>query len=71
MTAKKYEYRKLRGRIVEKYSSIRKFSEETGLSLTSMSLKLNNKVGFSQEDIEQWANLLEIPKEEYWTYFFT
>lgn len=70
MATKRYEYRKLRGRIVEKYGSIRKFTEDTGLSLTTVSLKLNCKVGFSQEDVEDWAKLLDITPTEYGTYFF-
>ena len=46
-----FNYRKLRGRIVEKYGSVTSFAEKYGVSKASMSLKLNNKVGFSQDDI--------------------
>lgn len=65
-----YEYRKLRGRIVEKYATSKVFAEKIGLSETSLSSKLNCKTGFSQEDIEKWADALDIKPEEYGIYFF-
>ena len=37
-----FDYSKLRGRIVEKYGSISKFSEKLSKSRTSVDLKLNN-----------------------------
>lgn len=66
-----YEYAKLRGRIVEKYGTLYSFAEKLGISNVSMSKKLNGKTGFSQQDIEEWAKELEIPKTEYIDYFFT
>ena len=68
--AQMYEYRKLRGRIVEKYGTLSKFAEEIGLSMVSVSKKMNCETGFSQKDIEKWADVLQIKKEEYPEYFF-
>lgn len=66
-----FEYSKLRGRIVEKYGTIEAFSESAGLSIISISKKLNNKVGISREDIIKWSELLDIQMEEYGAYFFS
>lgn len=66
-----YKYRKLRGRIVEKYGSQEKFSKVLGLSKTSLSLKLNGKTGFSQADMIKWSQLLDIDISECGEYFFT
>ena len=65
-----YEYAKLRGRIVEKFGTLCAFAEKLGISNVCMSKKLNGKIGFSQQDIEEWAKELEIPKSEYIDYFF-
>ena len=64
------KYAKLRGRIVEKYGSISAFSEHLNISLTQVSKKMNGVSGFSQEDIVEWAELLEIDLAEVGTYFF-
>lgn len=64
------KYAKLRGRIVEKYGSISAFTERLNISLTQVSKKLNGVSGFSQEDIVEWANLLEIDLADVGVYFF-
>lgn len=66
-----YKYRKLRGRIVEKYDSISNFAKELGISRESATQKMNGKIGFSQKDMDTWADKLEIPLSEYGEYFFT
>lgn len=66
-----YSYNKLIGKIVEKYGTRKKFAEIIQMSENSLSLKLNGKTGFSQEDIDQWAKLLDIDVAEYGSYFFT
>jgi len=63
-------YRKLRGRIVEKYGTINAFAKADGRSSTIISQKLNMKTGISQEDMEHWAQLLEVSKSEYGDIFF-
>lgn len=66
-----FTYNKLRGRIVEKYGSQNKFADRIGLSKQSVSLKMNGKTEFSQNDIDVWANALDIEREQYADYFFT
>ena len=66
-----YDYSKLRGRIVEKCGTISNLSDRLGTSIVIVSNKLNNKSGFSREDMEKWAEILEIPGDEFHAYFFT
>ena len=67
---KSYEYRKLKGRIVEKYGTMGAFADALGLSKQSLSLKMTGKVGLSQEDIELWSELLDIDQEDYGVFYF-
>lgn len=66
-----FDYRKLRGRIVEKYGTQGNFAKANKISDRSMSLKLNNRIGFSQKEIVLWCNQLDIPIDSIPTYFFT
>lgn len=66
-----YHYKKLRGRIVEKFGTQEKFAKEIGISETALSKKMQGKTGISQSDICLWSKLLEILPEEYGVYFFT
>ncbi len=66
-----YNYRRLLGRIVEKFDTQAKFSKALGISERSLSLKLTNKVPFKQPEITNAAGLLGIPEEEIPSYFFT
>ena len=66
-----YDYSKLIGRITEKFGTRRKFAAAIGLSVHSMSVKLNNKQGFSQPEIERAKSLLAIADNEIGEYFFT
>lgn len=65
-----YNYRKLLGRITEKYGTQAKFSVAMGLSERSISLKLNQKVGWKQDEISKAANLLDISLDQISAYFF-
>lgn len=65
-----FDYSKLRGRIVEKYSTQGKFAEAVGLTDRSVSLKLNNGIGFSQDEIINWCELLNLESCDIPTYFF-
>ena len=65
-----YEYRKLRGKIVEKFRTQEEFAKAIGMSTVGVNLKLNGARGFSQKDIEKWAGILGIKKEDYLDYFF-
>ena len=64
-------YPKLRGRIVEKYDTLRNFAKELNVTEATLSLKLNGKSALKYDDIERFSELLDIPKEEYGAYFFT
>lgn len=66
----KYTYDKLRGRIVEKYGSQNAFAQALNVNKINVSNRMTGKTGFSQEDIEEWAGLLEIEPSEYGVYFF-
>ena len=70
MRTTQYEYRKLIGRIIEKFGTRKRFAEEVGISENSMSLKLNGKTGFSREDMLLWGELLDIDVSEFGDYFF-
>ena len=63
-------YNKLRGKIIEKYTTQGVFAEKIGLSETSVSNKMTGKTGFNQEDIVKWCEALEIPLDEAGAYFF-
>lgn len=65
-----FNYSKLRGKIIEKFGSQRKFSRELGVSERTLSLKLNNRIYFSQDEITKIAELLKIDLNEIQEYFF-
>lgn len=66
-----FDYSKLRGRIVEKYGTQIAFSKAMGVSERTLSLKLNGKIYFSQDEIVSISRLLDIPRDELQLYFFT
>lgn len=66
----KFNYNKLRGRIVEKYGSLTNFSQNLDISYEALSKKMNNLIAFSQKEIVKWCELLEIQQEEIGSYFF-
>lgn len=66
----KFNYNKLRGRIVEKFGCLKNFSDELSITYESLSKKLNNLIAVSQTDIIEWCQLLDIPTEEIGSYFF-
>ena len=65
-----YPYNKLRGRIIEKFATQEEFARKIGISKNSLSLKMNGKTSFSQNDIIKWSELLEIDANEIGQYFF-
>lgn len=66
-----FNYRKLKGRIREIFNTQSAFAKAMGMSTTSLSAKLNNKIEFSQKEIDKASDLLKIKKEEIPIYFFT
>ena len=63
-------YKKLRGRIREKFGTEAAFAAALGMSRTSLSLRLNNAAQFTKDDMEKSADLLSFPIEEIHLYFF-
>ena len=66
-----YDYRKLKGRIVEIYGKQQLFALAMGSSERTCSLKLSNRVFWKQPEITQAAKLLKIKESEIQQYFFT
>lgn len=66
-----FNYQKLLGRITEKMGSQAEFARRMELSERTVSLKLNGKVPFKQNEIVKASNLLEIDNSDIATYFFT
>ncbi len=66
-----YNYSKLNGRIIEMCGSFRNFAKQMGLSERTISLKLNNKVAFKQDDIEKAREVLKLKDKDIQAYFFT
>lgn len=67
----KFNHNKLRGRIIEKYGCLGKFSIAWGKSMNTVSKKLNNRYRFSSDDIVEISEMLEIQPCEIGSYFFT
>lgn len=66
-----YDTRKLRGRIIEIFGTLQDFAEAIGRTRAYVSNILNGKRYLSQQDIELWAEELEIAPTEIYLYFFT
>lgn len=67
-----FDYSKLRGRIIEKFGTIKAFAAAYGISYVTMSNKLNGKVSVSPDDMVKMSRpeLLDIQPAEYHLYFF-
>ena len=67
----KYDYSKLRGRIVEKFGTTQNFADALDIAPESVSRKLSNKTIWKQPEIEKSCDVLEIDKKDIYLYFFT
>jgi hypothetical protein len=67
----KFDYSKLLWRIKEHYGKQGVFAAAVGLSERSVSLKLNNIRGWTQQEIIRCCDVLMIPYAEISDYFFT
>lgn len=67
----KHDYSKLNGKIVEVFGSQKQFSKAFGRSERTVSLKLNDKIPFDQNEIEKIISLLGIDCNDVPAYFFT
>lgn len=66
-----FDYSKLRGKIIEKYGSQTAFVREFGVSDNTFSMKMNNKVRFTSDDIIKISSMLGISESQIGIYFFT
>lgn len=66
----KFNYSSLYNKIVEKYGNVYNFAKASGLSEKSITLKLNGKAEWEQEDIAKAIELLEMDSSDIPRYFF-
>lgn len=66
-----FKYQKLRGRIIEKFGTLKAFSKVIGISYVSLSNKMRGKTEISTADIVEWSKYLDISIEEYGIFYFT
>ena len=65
-----YNYQKLLGRIVEKCGTQAIFAERMGLSERSVSLKLNGRRPWKQQEIADACKVLSVSESDIPAYFF-
>jgi len=65
-----YDYRKLKGKIVEIFKTQRNFAKEMDWSERTLSLKLNGGVFWKQDEISKAMELLCIDEKQVNEYFF-
>ena len=66
----KFNYSKLKGRIIEKFGKQENFAKAFGISTATLSNKLNNKTYWDNPEIAKVVELLEISPDEINDYFF-
>ena len=66
-----FDYRKLRGRIREKYGTEQNFAAAMGMGRVSLSVKLNNEGDFTRKQMLKAAELLGLDAAQIPEYFFT
>lgn len=65
------DYSKLKGRIIEKYGTRTAFADAIGITMESLSRRLNNGTNFKADEYVKACDLLDIPPKEMHLYFFT
>lgn len=66
-----FDFGKLQGRIKELHFTQDSVAQHLKINKSTFSLKINNQVPFSQDEIQQMIEFLRIPDEEIKGYFFT
>lgn len=66
-----FDNSKLRGRIVEKYGAINKFSEKTSKKYQFVCNVLNGRRMLNRDDMDEWITLLDVEPDEIMPIFFT
>lgn len=64
-------YSKLRGKIREVFGTQEAFAEAMGMTKSGISMRLNNKVKWTLDEVTKAVELLEIADYEIPAYFFT
>lgn len=69
----KFDYSRLRGRIIEKYGTFTAFAAAIGQKKSNLSAKLHNNVRITSEEVLGWSapDKLDIPPAEIHAYFLT
>ncbi len=65
-----YDYSKLAGRIVEIFVTQANFAQAMNLSERTISLKMNGKISWKQDEMVTASKLLGFPYEQIPNYFF-
>ena len=66
-----FDYSKLRGKTVEKYGNQSAFAKDFGCSERTLSLKMNGKRPWKQNEILKTMSLLGLSENDIQDYFFT
>lgn len=67
----RYNYSKLKGKIVEVCGSRKEFAERIGINGVTLSYKLNGSSFFKSKEIEKAIKVLGIDRTQIPEYFFT
>ena len=63
-------YNKLKGKIREVFGTQKAFADAIGLSVVAVNQRLNGNVQWKTPEIARACEVLRIPSEEVWQYFF-
>lgn len=66
-----FDFRLLTGLIIAVFGSRVAFAKALGISKGTLSMKLNNKVKFTPQEITKCCELLHIDQNDIGLYFFT
>jgi transcriptional regulator with XRE-family HTH domain len=66
-----FDFRLLTALIIAVYGNRAEFAKALGVSKGTLSMKLNNKVKFTTQEILKCCDLLHIDKNDIGVYFFT
>ncbi|MBQ2396508.1 MAG: DUF739 family protein [Bacteroidales bacterium] len=61
---------KLREEIRKKFKNLGEFADAVGIDRSTLSMKINGKTAFRQDEIEKICKLLNISIEQVYEYFF-
>lgn len=71
MVKKIFDYSKLKGKIKEVFGTQEAFANAMLMSTVTLSAKLNNKINWTQEEMNLACDLLSVPYEFIPVLFFT